>query len=438
MTRVVDFDRLAEKVENCPLPPRRGRVVSVKELSIEAELPGARVGMQVAIESPGEEPILAEIATCEGSRVSVLPLVRMSGIGPGDAVVLVSDSRSIPCGVGLLGRVVDPLGRVVDGGNIPHDLETWPVERPAPDPLTRQPIDQQLVTGIRAIDGCLSLGLGQRMGLFAGPGLGKSTLLGTLARRAECDVSVVCLVGERGREVREFLDRSLGPEGLARSVVVLAPADAPSLLRSRALSAATAIAEWFRTRGKHVLLLVDSLTRVVRASRDTALSLGEAPARAGFPASAFASLPSLLERTGRDKTGSITAVYTVLTEGNGGDPVAEEARSLLDGHIVLSPKLARAGRWPAIDIVRSVSRVMDAVVPPSQLEAAKTLRRLVSSYEENEDLILMGAYQKGSSGDTDLALERKTSIEQFLQHPADETSPIGQTRSALEALGVRR
>jgi FliI/YscN family ATPase len=314
--------------------------------------------------------------------------------------------------------------------------------RPAPDPLARAPIDTQLATGIRALDSCLGIGVGQRIGLFAGPGLGKSTLLATLARHAASDVNVICLVGERGREVTAFIHGALQAEGLARSVVVLAPPDAPPMARVRALDAATAIAEWFRGRGDAVLLLVDSLTRVVRAKREVAFALGEPPARGGYPASAFTFLPSLIERTGNGAwvehgtsgTGSITAVYTVLTENDDDDPVAEEARSLLDGHIVLSEKRARAGRWPAIALLRSVSRVFDDVVSADISKAAATLKRLVAAYEENEDLILMGAYRRGTSPETDQAIAKMARIEQFLCQGKNESSTLKETFLLLKRL----
>ncbi len=433
MARIVDFKALGESVERCPLPVCRGRVLAAKELTLEAELPGARVGMRVLVtrSTSPKADLPAEVALCDGPLVTLLPLAATTGIGPGDAVTSVAGDGTISCGGELLGRVIDSMGRPVDGGGELEDGEPWSVERLAPDPLSRKPIDQQLVTGIRAIDGCIGLGFGQRIGLFAGAGLGKSMLVGNLARRARCDVSVVCLVGERGREVREFLDNVLGKEGLARSVVVLAKADDPPIVRARALHAATAVAEWFRGNGQNVLLLVDSLTRVVRARRDMALALGERPARRGFPPSSFSALPALLERTGCDKRGSITAVYTILTENDNDDPVAEEARSLLDGHIVLSPKLAKIGHWPAIDISRSISRVMGSVVSKERHRAGQRLRRLVGAYEAQEDLILMGAYRSGTSPDTDLAMARKIEIEAFLRQDNDAPVPIDATHKAL-------
>jgi type III secretion protein N (ATPase) len=430
----VDFNELVSAAERCALPVVRGRITAVGELSLGACLPGARIGARVEVVRPGGEALPAEVVACDGEQARLMPLSSVSGIGPGDRVRTVPAGRTLPCGSGLLGRVIDPAGRPLDGLGPLADASPWSIDRPAPDPLTRQPVDRQLVTGLRAIDGCVALGLGQRVGLFAGPGLGKTTRLGILARRASCDAAVICLVGERGREVRDFVDRILGAEGLARSCVVLATADAPPLVRVNALEAATAAAEWFRDQGAHVLLLVDSLTRVVRARRDVALSLGEQPARGGFPASAFAALPGLLERAGRGEQGSISGIYAVLTEGRADDPVAEEARSLLDGHIVLHPGLARSGRWPAIDVLESVSRVMDAVVPTEQPIHAATLRRLLGAYRENEDLILMGAYRRGTSPDTDLALERKREIDEFLAQDTSLPSSPEQTRRALADL----
>ncbi len=434
MKQMVDLKALSRRVDNAVVPVLRGRITSAKEVGLEADLPGAHVGMRVLVERPEGSPLPAEVLSSVGARVCLLPLDVSTGVGPGDAVVAVEGEDVVPSGNGLLGRIVDPLGNPLDGGSLFVDTELWPLNRRAPNPLTRPPIDKPLITGIRAIDGCLSLGLGQRIGLFAGPGLGKTTLLGTLARRAHSDVSVICLVGERGREVKQFIDQHLGSHGLARSVVVLAAQDAPLLVRARALVTATALAEWFRQAGNDVLLLVDSLTRAVRARRDVALALGEAPARGGFPASSFTSLPSLLERTGRDTHGSITAIYAVLTEGGLDDPVAEEARSLLDGHIVLSSKLARAGRWPAIDVVRSVSRVADDVASPKHRDAANKLKRLLGAHEENEDLILMGAYRQGTSRDTDIAMERQVQIKAFLEQRDDSASPIEATISAIQAL----
>jgi ATP synthase in type III secretion protein N len=431
---VTDYGAILDAVARCPVPLRSGRITAAGELRLEAILPGARVGEIAEVAGPGGARIRAEVASCEGDRAVLLPFARLAGVGAGDELRVVASAATVSCGDGLLGRIVDPFGAPLDGAPLPAGLDEWPVERAAPPPLERREVREQLVTGVRALDGCLALGKGQRLGLFAGPGEGKSTLLGTLARRAACDVAVVCLVGERGREVREFLDGAVGEEGLARTVVVLAAADAPPITRAEALPAATAIAEWFRARGRDVLLLVDSLTRVARARRDRACALGEAAARSGYPASALSGLAALIERAGRDARGSITAVYTVLTEGGADDPVAEEARAALDGHVVLSPRAARAGAWPAIDLVRSISRVMRAVSSEETVAAAAALRRLVAAREENEELLLVGAYRKGTSRDTDLALERAEAIAAFLRQGADEASPLDDTLRRLLAI----
>jgi len=431
---MIDYDAIMDSLARCPIPLRRGRISAAGERRLEALLPGARVGEIAELMGPSGTRIRAEVASVDGDRAQLLPFAQLHGVGVGDELRIIASTSTIPCGASLLGRVVDPFGAPLDGAPLPDGLVEWPVERPAPPPLERRDIDAQLVTGIRVLDGCLALGKGQRIGLFAGPGEGKSTLLGTLARRASCDVAVVCLVGERGREVREFIDRAVGSSGLSRTVVVVAAADAPPIVRVKALPAATAIAEWFRAEGKDVLLLVDSLTRAARARRDMASALGEPIARSGYPASALSRIAELVERTGRDADGSITAVYTVLTEGCAEDPVAEEARASLDGHIVLSSKAARAGAWPAVDLVRSISRVMRSVSPKAFVASAATLRRLVAAREENEELLLVGAYRKGTSPDTDLAVERAGAIAAFLRQGADELSPLDETLRSLEEI----
>ncbi len=439
--RDADFADLKSAVDACAFPACRGQVTRVEGLRIEALLPGARVGQRVEVRPAAGAPVAAEVALCDGPRAGLVPLGPTDGLGPGDPVRVVRSVATLPCGPGMLGRVIDPFGLPLDGEPFVGNAVPWPLARPAPDPLARPPVERQLVTGIRVVDGCLALGRGQRVGLMAGPGLGKTTLLGSLARRADCDACVVCLVGERGREVRDFLDRALGPEGLSRSVVVLAGPDAPAPLRARALEAATAVAEWLRDQGLSVLLLVDSLTRVARARRDVALSLGELPTRGGYPSSVFAALPGLVERAGTSRRGSITAIYAVLTEGpedRGDDPLAEEARSLFDGHLVLSARLARAGFWPAIDLLASVSRVADRVVPPGQSRHVASLRRMIAAHRDNEDLILMGAYRTGSSPDTDRFLARRREIESFLAQDLDRPSAIEDTRAALAALVANR
>jgi len=432
------IDQLLRGIEEEGPPRVIGTITAVRPNYLEALLPGARTGLIVDVVSPAAGSVRAQVASCDGPRVGLLPHVATTGIGPGDEVHVRGGIDGIPCGLGLVGRIIDPFGAPIDGKGLLAGCEEWPIRRPAPDPLARRRLDEQLATGIRVIDGCLSIGKGQRVGLFAGPGTGKSTLLGMLASRAACDVAVVCLVGERGREVGEFIDSALGPDGLARAVVVVATADEPPPVRARAAEAATAAAEWFRAAGMHALLLVDSLTRVARAGRDTALSLGEPPCRGGYPASALASLPPLLERAGRDGEGSITAVYTVLTEDGGEDPVCAEARSLLDGHIILSDRLAQAGLWPAVDVVTSVSRVMPAVAGAAAERDATALRRMLAAYRRNEDLILMGAYRRGACEDTDRAMDRMAEIRSFLVQEAAVATPLDETRSRLAALVTPR
>jgi FliI/YscN family ATPase len=421
-------------MDKTAIPVSKGWVTAVHEHVIDATLPGAKIGGRATIFPSEALPFQVEIAAVSGAAVRLVPLAAPNGVGLNDRVATDPLSGNLLCGRGLLGRILDALGNPMDGGPKLSDVEIWDVHRPAPKPLLRRPIDRQLVTGIRVIDGCLALGYGQRIGLFAGPGVGKSTLLGMSTRHAEVDVSVVCLVGERGREVNEFLFESLGKETFSSSVAVVASADAPPMARVRALDTATAIAEWFRAQGRDVLLVVDSLTRVVRAKRESAFTLGEPSVRGGYPASAFSFLPNIIERTGNDEKGSITAIYAVLTEGAGDDPVSEEIRSLVDGHIVLSNKRAQSGIRPAVDILRSVSRVFERVVPEHVAKAATRLLRLQSAYEENEDLILMGAYRRGTSKDTDDAINAKQAMEAFFHQGRREPSTLKETFEALLAL----
>jgi FliI/YscN family ATPase len=427
---------MCDAIRHAAVPVARGRVTASDGILVRGALPAVRTGAEVALRLPESKGMSApaEIVACDGAKVTLAPLARTTGVGAGCLLTSAPMPRHVPCGFTLLGRVVDPLGAPIADGGALTDTAWQALDRAAPSPLSRPPIDQQLETGIRIIDGCLGIGVGQRMGLFAGPGLGKSTLLGMLARKTKADINVVCLVGERGREVGSFIREALGTAGLDRSVVVVATADAPPMARIRTLDAATAMAEWFRDQGLRVLLLVDSLTRVVRARREVALALGERADRGGYPASAFASLPGLVERAGTAPTGAITGIYTVLTEGGGADPVAEEARALLDGHIVLSEKLSAAGIWPAIDILQSVSRVFEDVAPPIVVQSAQALKRMRSAYDENEDLILMGAYRRGTSKDTDNALDRKTEIEAFCTQRKEDFSSLSETFGALTKL----
>jgi len=422
-----------------------GRVKEVTGLVMRATIPSVRVGELVYVDVeplPGETGghnatrLQAEVVGFRGNEIVLMPLGPVAGIGPDAVVSPTGRTLSIQVGDGLLGRVIGGLGEPMDGaGPLAGPSETWPVDRPAPDPLQRQRIRRPLALGVRAIDALLTVGEGQRVGIFAGAGVGKSALLGQIARNTEADVNVICLVGERGREVAEFVEDNLGPLGLRRSVVVAATSDAPSLVRLKSAFVATAIAEWFRERGKRVLLMMDSLTRFARAQREVGLAAGEPPVRHGFPPSVFALLPRLLERSGNAGRGSITALYTVLVAGGDmEEPVADEARAILDGHVVLSRELCERNHWPAIDVLGSLSRVMDFVVDSEQRKAAGRVRELLAAYERKRDLILLGAYKPGSDPRTDEALAKHEAINRFLRQELHEVSPPAEARNRLLAL----
>jgi len=421
--------------------PRRetGRVTEVTGLVIRATVPAIRVGELVWIETPGAggggSKLQAEVVGFRGAEAVLMPLGDLGGLGPDSLVTPTGRPFTIGAAAALLGRVLDGLGRPVDGRGPVADAEPWPVDRPAPDPLGRARVSRPLPLGVRAIDGLLTVGEGQRVGLFAGSGVGKSTLLGQIARQTEADVNVIALCGERGREVVDFLDEALGPAGRARSVVVCATSDAPSLIRLKCAFVATAIAEWFRDRGRRVLFMLDSLTRVARAQREVGLAAGEPPARQGYPPSVFALLPRLLERTGSAARGSITALYTVLVAGGDmEEPIADEVRGILDGHIVLTRDLAARGHFPAIDVLPSLSRLMDRVVDGPHRAAAARVRALLAAYERQRDLIALGAYQRGSDARTDEAIARIEAVEAFLCQATSEAAPFEDTRRRLAAL----
>ena len=422
-----------------------GRVAEVTGLVVRATIPGVRVGEMVTIDVdalPGvvggqaATRLQAEVVGFRGDEVVLMPLGPVAGIGPDSVVSPTGRSLTIRVGEGLLGRVLSGLGEPMDGaGPIAGKTEEWPVDRPAPDPLLRQRIRRPLALGVRAIDALLTVGEGQRVGLFAGSGVGKSLLLGQVARNTDADVNVICLVGERGREVAEFLEDALGSEGRARSVVVCATSDVPSLVRLKSAFVATAIAEWFRDRGKRVLLMMDSLTRFARAQREVGLAAGEPPARHGFPPSVFALLPRLLERTGNSRIGSITALYTVLVAGGDMDePIADEARGILDGHIVLSRALCERNHWPAIDVLASLSRVMEFVADGEHRQAAARVREHLAAYEQKRDLILLGAYKSGSDPRIDEAIAKNETIAAFLRQGLNEAAKFEETRKRLLAL----
>jgi type III secretion protein N (ATPase) len=410
----------------------RGRVTRLSGTVLEASAAGLRQGEAVEVRTPGLPPIPAEVVGLRDDRAVLMPLADAAGVGLDSQVVGTGRPLAIAAGEALVGRILDGLGAPIDGRPLPPGLEAWTVDRPAPPALSRRRIDRPLPLGVRAIDALATVGEGQRLGIFAGSGVGKSTLLGQIARQVRAELSVIALVGERGREVREFVEDALGPEGLARSVVVAATSDAPALVRARAAHVATAIAEWFAERGARVLLMLDSITRYARAHREVALAAGEPPARHGYPASVFAALPRLLERAGNRALGGITGLYTVLVAGGDlEEPIADEVRGILDGHVVLERRLAERGRFPAVDPLASLSRLMPAVTSPAHRADAARLRALLAAHERHRDLLAVGAYRRGSDPETDAALDRLPAIEAFLAQAPDRGEPFEATLSRL-------
>lgn len=411
-----------------------GGVDDVVGLIVRATVSGVALGEIVKIDRRGGEPLSAEVVGFRGEQAVLLPFGELAGVAPASRVWRTGEALAIRCGEDLLGRVLDGVGQPVDGGPALAG-ERWAVDRAAPSALERPPITKALATGVRVIDTMLTLGRGQRVGLFAAAGVGKSTLLGQIARGTDADVIVLCLVGERGRELAELLHDELAP-ARGKTVVVCATSDAPPLVRLRAVHTATAIAEWFREqRGANVMLLVDSLTRVARAQREVGLSAGEAPARHGYPPSVFALLPRLVERAGATVRGAITALYTVLVAGNDMDePIADEVRGLVDGHIVLERRLAQRGHFPPVDVVASVSRLMPKLIDPAHAEAAGRVRARLAIYEENRDLIVLGAYQQGRDRQIDDAVAAYPAIERVLRQQREESTDLPRAVSLLQGL----
>jgi len=398
----------------------------------------APVGSSVEIERVSGKAISAEVVGFRGDQTIVFPLGKMEGVRHGSQVRLKKSSRTLAVGPGMLGRLVDATGQVIDGGQRPVLNHRVPLDASPPPASSRPRIDSPLGTGIRAIDGLLTCGRGQRIGIFSGSGVGKSVLLGMMARHTAADVNVIAMVGERGREVNEFIARDLGSDGLAKSVVVVATSDQPALMRVRCALAATAIAEYFRDSGKEVLLMMDSVTRFAMAQREIGLSAGEPPTTRGYPPSVFAMLPPLVERAGRSESGSITALYTVLVEGDDtNEPVSDTVRGLLDGHILLSRKLASMGHYPAIDVLQSISRLFQEVVPDEHYQAVRKLRSLMAVYQENEDMITIGAYRQGSNPQLDRAIAMRNEINQLLQQGINEVCTSEAARQAVLALAAK-
>ncbi len=431
------FDKLLSHLEDIELTTVHGRITEVVGMLIRAVVPQVKMGEICLIKREGSDPLMAEVVGFTKEEVFLSPLGDMTGVGPSSEVIPMRMPMRIRVGPQLLGRVLDGLGNPLDedvNGPLVLDQD-YSVMNTPPDPLKRQVIKTPLSVGVRAIDGVLTVGKGQRMGIFSAAGVGKSTLLGMISRYAVADVNVIALIGERGREVREFLENDLGVEGLARSVVIVSTSDQAAQMRINAAYVGTAIAEYFRDQGKTVILMMDSVTRFARALREIGLAAGEPPARAGYTPSVFATLPRLLERSGNSDVGSITAFYTILVAGDDiNEPVSDEVRSILDGHIILSSELARQYHFPAIDILASISRVLTNIIDKEHLELIGKIREVLSNYKKNELLIRIGEYKPGSDKGADFAIKYIDKVNRFLKQQVEEKSTFEETLSQLRML----
>ncbi len=436
MTITVNWDAYHKTLVRTNTFVRRGRVMQVIGLTIEAQGLQAQIGELCYITSKkGQVKIPAEVMGFRDNRTLLMPLGEMRGIGPGSAVQASGSLFTVPVGEALLGRVLNGLGNPIDGKGPILCNSAYPAAGSAPHPLSRMKISEPLETGVRAIDGFLTIGKGQRIGIFAGSGVGKSTAMGMIARHSRADISIIALIGERGREVQEFIERDLGTDGLARSVVIVSTSDQPALVRMKGAWVATAIAEYFRDKGQDVSFLMDSVTRFAMAQREIGLAIGEPPAMKGYTPSVFALLPKLLERTGTGERGTITGFYTVLVESDDlTEPITDAVRSILDGHIVLSRDLAAQNHYPAIDVLESVSRVMPAITTDIHRDAAGNLRDLLASYDKASDLINIGAYVEGSNSTIDKAIMVMPAIINFLRQGANNPTPYGDTLAQLHAI----
>jgi len=434
MIAPINLDKYKQAISGRCFVCMKGQVTKVVGLTIESAGPETRVGELCRIVNPrSDQEVLAEVVGFRDNHVLLMPLGEMTGIGPGNQVIATGSELRVRVGQGLLGRVLDGLGNPIDGkGNIQTD-GFYPVENIPPHPLKRPRIHQVLPLGVKCIDSMLTLGKGQRLGIFAGSGVGKSTLIGMIARNTKADIIVIALIGERGREVRDFLERDLTDEGLKRSVVVVATSDQPALIRKKGAFVATAIAEYFRDCGYDVLLLMDSLTRFSMAQREIGLSIGEPPVSRGYTPSVFSTMPKLLERSGTSDKGSITGLYTVLVDGDDmTEPVTDTARSILDGHVVLSRSMAHKNHYPAIDVLESISRVMSDIVTDEHKKLAGEIRKNLAVYREAEDLINVGAYVKGSNAEIDKAISLIGGINAFLKQGVTEKFDFEETMKLMK------
>ncbi len=434
--RDIDFSRYEDAIKQAKDIRSCGIVKQVIGMVLEGKGPAVAVGGMCKVELKSNKPSIdAEVVGFRDNHILLMPLGEMRGIEPGAKIWVSEESARVQVGPNLLGRILDGLGNPIDNKPPISTQTSYPLYAEPLNPMKRPRIDTPIDVGIRAINACITLGKGQRIGIMAGSGVGKSTLLGMIARHTAADVSVIALIGERGRELRDFIERDLGPEGLRRSVVVVATSDQPPLVRLRGAYLATAIAEYFRDQGKDVILMMDSVTRFAMAYREVGLSIGEPPTSRGYTPSVFAQLPRLLERAGRNEKGSITGIYTVLVEGDDmNEPIADAIRSIVDGHIVLKRELAHEGHYPAIDILSSVSRVIRDIAKPGQIQAYQKLVKVLSTYKRAEDLINIGAYTKGSNPDIDYAIEKIEQVKEFLRQDVDEAAPLDLSISELIGL----
>lgn len=430
---IINFDKYRQLLDK-NYYKEIGKVVKMVGLTLEATGPTSNLNDVCCIRCGDDNIKLAEVVGFQGNRILLMPYDDMTGVGIGSLVENTGTSFRVPVGEELLGRTIDGLGNPIDGSDIRCNMY-YEAEAPPPDPLKRKLIDEVLPLGVKAVDSLITVGKGQRIGIFAGSGVGKSTLLGMFARNTKADINVIALIGERGREVREFIERDLDEEGLKRSVVVVATSDKPALIRKKAAKTATAIAEYFRDQGKDVLLMMDSLTRFCMAQREIGLASGEPPVSRGYPPSVYSEMPKLLERAGNSDKGSITGLYTVLVDGDDfNEPITDTARSILDGHIMLSRKLAHKNHYPAIDILQSISRVMNQIVTDEHKELAGRLKNVLATYQDSEDLINIGAYKSGSNPDIDYAISKIQQVNEFLMQRVDEKLDFDQEIAMLKEI----
>ena len=432
-------EELSNKIATVKTFKKYGRVARVVGLMIESKGPESSIGDLCIIHlnptSISESKILAEVVGFREEIVMLMPFTNVTEISSGCLVEGTGKPLEVKVGMNLIGKVLDSMGNPIDHSALPKGLATVRTEQNPPNVLTRPTINDKLAVGVKAIDGMLTVGSGQRVGIFAGSGVGKSTLLGMIARNTTADINVIALIGERGREVREFIDRDLGPEGLSRTIVVAATSDQPALMRIKGAFTATAIAEYFRNKGMNVMLMMDSVTRVAMAQREIGLAVGEPPATRGYTPSVFAILPKLLERSGTNEFGAITAFYTVLVDGDDmNEPIADAVRGILDGHIVLDRTLANKGQYPAINVLKSVSRLMNHIADPEHVKAAEKLRELYYTYDKSEDLINIGAYKRGTSKEIDQAIEYEPLITKFLKQGYKDNISMEESIEELIAL----